>query len=56
MATKAKVTCRQSTMGRKPEPAAPIAMPVSAPSAIGVALTRWSPNSLTSAGIESVDM
>ena len=40
IATKQNVTCRQSTIGRKPQPAAPIAMPVSAASVIGVALIR----------------
>ena len=36
MATNENVTWRQSTIGRKPEPAAPMAMPVIALSAIGV--------------------
>jgi hypothetical protein len=56
IATKQNVTCRQSTIGRNPQPAAPIAMPVSAASVIGVALTRSAPNSLSSGGSGSVDM
>jgi hypothetical protein len=53
MATKQKVTCRQSQIGRMPEPAAPIAMPVIALSAIGVGRVRIGPNSSASAGMAS---
>ena len=46
----------EMTIGRKPEPAAPIPMPVIAASAIGVTLIRDGPNSFISGGNASVDI
>jgi hypothetical protein len=45
-----------STTGRKPESAAPIAMPISAVSEIGVTRTRSRPNASTNGSFSVVAM
>src|SRR5216684_1894669 len=47
---KANVTERQWTIGRKPQPAEPTAMPVIVASEMGMRLTRSGPCSASSAG------